>query len=463
MSFEFVLFLGVASLAILFGVGMLLSKNAVHSALFLIGNFGCVAIMYLMLNAPFIGMVQIAVYAGAIMVLFLFVIMLLGAEETTDTTRTFRWLTGAAVVLGISFLAAIGTPLVIQATSAQGFALPAPQPNAPTFRLVHTAGVPDNKPVNISISGGTLTAPLILNGVAYGAVTDFQQIGAGNYNVLLTQEDGSPVAPPANITLNNGDVASVVVYGELNIDNGTFPQVITIPQSFAPQNTDNATRLVVFNGWSQEPVTLVDLGVNKVLDIRKRPQLDADGQAVVDANGNAVLVDGLADTVVAQDVTFGAIPSAASISAGAHHLAFINTDFEIVKDLGDLMLAKDSEQLVLLVADYEEFLGADSTYRARVFRDDSLTITTPAQVGSPASIGQVLFTDYLLPVNIVGILLLVALVGVIVLTRPDGEKQDRRVVRRRKVSRPLVSVISSQTGGEVTEDTPKLPSPQSGD
>ncbi len=60
---------------------MLISENAIHSALFLILNFACIAFFFLMLNAPFLAMVQITVYAGAIMVLFLFVIMLLGAER----------------------------------------------------------------------------------------------------------------------------------------------------------------------------------------------------------------------------------------------------------------------------------------------------------------------------------------------------------------------------------------------
>ena len=61
---------------------MLFSRNAVYAALFLILNFATVAVFYLILGAPFIALAQVTVYAGAIMVLFLFVIMLLGAEQT---------------------------------------------------------------------------------------------------------------------------------------------------------------------------------------------------------------------------------------------------------------------------------------------------------------------------------------------------------------------------------------------
>ncbi len=80
MSSELILFFILALVAIATALGMLFSRNAVYSALFLVLNFVSVAVFYLLLSAPFIAMAQITVYAGAIMVLFLFVIMLLGAE-----------------------------------------------------------------------------------------------------------------------------------------------------------------------------------------------------------------------------------------------------------------------------------------------------------------------------------------------------------------------------------------------
>jgi NADH-quinone oxidoreductase subunit J len=72
------LFLVLALVAVSAAIGMLVSQNAVYAALFLVINFATVAVFYLLLGAPFIAMAQITVYAGAIMVLFLFVIMLLG-------------------------------------------------------------------------------------------------------------------------------------------------------------------------------------------------------------------------------------------------------------------------------------------------------------------------------------------------------------------------------------------------
>jgi NADH-quinone oxidoreductase subunit J len=81
MSIDVILFLILAVVAVATALGMLLSRNAVYSALFLVLNFATVAVFYILLGAPFIAMAQITVYAGAIMVLFLFVIMLLGAEQ----------------------------------------------------------------------------------------------------------------------------------------------------------------------------------------------------------------------------------------------------------------------------------------------------------------------------------------------------------------------------------------------
>ena len=83
-------FIILALVAIATALGMLLSRNAVYSALFLVLNFATVAVFYLLLGAPFIALTQVTVYAGAIMVLFLFVIMLLGSEELPDSETLLR-------------------------------------------------------------------------------------------------------------------------------------------------------------------------------------------------------------------------------------------------------------------------------------------------------------------------------------------------------------------------------------
>ncbi|MBV9790360.1 MAG: NADH-quinone oxidoreductase subunit J [Chloroflexi bacterium] len=104
---EFVLFLITAFITIGAAAAMVLSHNAVHSALWLVLNFFGVAVLYLLLNAPFLAMVQITVYAGAIMVLFLFVIMLLGSEKGEEVNG-LPWQTPVALVLGLVLVSIAG-------------------------------------------------------------------------------------------------------------------------------------------------------------------------------------------------------------------------------------------------------------------------------------------------------------------------------------------------------------------
>jgi len=104
MTPELILFFTLATAAVLSALGMLLSPNAVHSALYLVANFAIVAVFFLVLGAPFIAMVQVTVYAGAIMVLFLFVIMLLGAELLRQRSTVLIWQPILAAGLGVIFL-----------------------------------------------------------------------------------------------------------------------------------------------------------------------------------------------------------------------------------------------------------------------------------------------------------------------------------------------------------------------
>ncbi len=104
MNADLITFVILAIIAIAAALGMLLSRNAVYSALFLVLNFATVAVFYILLNAPFIALAQVSVYAGAIMVLFLFVIMLLGTEHL-PATKVLPWQRPLAIVLGVILFA----------------------------------------------------------------------------------------------------------------------------------------------------------------------------------------------------------------------------------------------------------------------------------------------------------------------------------------------------------------------
>jgi NADH-quinone oxidoreductase subunit J len=100
MTVDLLLFFILALAAVATALGMLFSRSAVYSALFLVLNFGTVAIFYILLNAPFIAMSQVSVYAGAIMVLFLFVIMLLGTE-LLPPSKALPWQRPMAILLAV--------------------------------------------------------------------------------------------------------------------------------------------------------------------------------------------------------------------------------------------------------------------------------------------------------------------------------------------------------------------------
>ena len=119
---EAVVFWILAPVALAAALGMVLSKNTVHAALWLVLVMFCLAVFYVVQDAPFLGAVQIIVYAGAIMVLFLFVVMLVGVDYSESLTETIRGQRGAAIVLGLGFGGLLLAPIAkaISSTTAQG-------------------------------------------------------------------------------------------------------------------------------------------------------------------------------------------------------------------------------------------------------------------------------------------------------------------------------------------------------
>ncbi|WP_430781031.1 NADH-quinone oxidoreductase subunit J [Actinoplanes sp. G11-F43] len=108
---EQVAFWILGSLAVIGALGMVLARNAVHSALWLVVTMLNLGFFYVINSAPFLGFVQIIVYTGAIMMLFLFVLMLVGRDASDSLIETLRGQRIAAIVLGVAFAALIGTGL----------------------------------------------------------------------------------------------------------------------------------------------------------------------------------------------------------------------------------------------------------------------------------------------------------------------------------------------------------------
>ena len=100
---ETVLFWFLAPLAVLAAIGMLLVKKAVHSALLLAWVMITLAIFYIAQGALFLGIVQVVVYTGAVMMLFLFILMLVGVDSSDSLTETITGLRPIAITAAVGF------------------------------------------------------------------------------------------------------------------------------------------------------------------------------------------------------------------------------------------------------------------------------------------------------------------------------------------------------------------------
>ena len=105
MSFEMIFFILVGALSVGTAVGVVTSRIAVHSALFLLVHFATLAILYVTLNAQFLAAAQIIVYAGGIVILILFVIMLIGSAPLETRAGYRSWVPYAGLALGVVMLA----------------------------------------------------------------------------------------------------------------------------------------------------------------------------------------------------------------------------------------------------------------------------------------------------------------------------------------------------------------------
>ncbi len=112
---EAIVFWICGGLAVIGALGMILSRKAVHSALFLAMTMINLAVLYVANSAPFLGMVQIIVYTGAVMMLFLFVLMVVGVDSSDSLIETIRGQRLAAILFGIALgvllIAIVGTAI----------------------------------------------------------------------------------------------------------------------------------------------------------------------------------------------------------------------------------------------------------------------------------------------------------------------------------------------------------------
>lgn len=401
---ELVFFIIVGAVAVAAAVMMLLSDNAVHSALFLIITMVCLAFLFLLLNAPFLAMIQITVYAGAIMVLFLFVIMLLGAEkirppEPTAASRRYRWFTPVALMLGLSLLIAVG--LVIAQSQVNLLEEPAAPPQ---IRVVNATR--DIAALNLYAND-----VLLAEALPFGEASAFVTVPAGAIALKLSS-DGQPVS---EYTIEPNTIQTIIAFGP-----GDVPVLAPIPTDLSQTANDRAARMTVFNAYpAVASASLWDLGSDFS---------DEDNYTIV------------------PPLAFGALSPSFFQREGRVTWTFVPEERvdRVLYRMLNYRIERGEDELLILA---EQRL-ADGTTRA-----DLISVRTPVApaFGSPRAIGEQLFVEYLLPFQLLAVLLLAAMVGAILLTHRELGKVEGRITGRRRVSRPLTNVIAAQVGHDVTD------------
>lgn len=120
MIWSLIFFILVGAVSLATAVGVVTSRQPVHGALFLLAHFVTLSVLYITLDAQFLAAVQVIVYAGGIVILILFVIMLIGSREVHDAQRGGMWASLTGVGLGVVLLIS----MIISFAGAYGGAAP---------------------------------------------------------------------------------------------------------------------------------------------------------------------------------------------------------------------------------------------------------------------------------------------------------------------------------------------------
>lgn len=429
---ELALFIMIGALSILAAVMMLISENAVHSALFLIINFACVAFLYLMLNAPFLFAVQITVYAGAIMVLFLFVIMLMGAERVLpQETQRFPWLAPATLGVTMVILFVAGLAIIRSDLDTSE-----PEPAEPIFRFVHAAAGTDA--VDVYIDGEKVVSDLL-----YREASDFEEFPAGSYTAQVVPHEAELL--PENIVLEtpvflagNGVLSYVLT---ADAANGAV-QTLQVEGRIDPNDEKDIARLTVVHaipcadGSTSCPIEVADITepgddpmvLVKSLDYGQAAHFEIkEGEytlATYPQGHIRAAIDERGDTDEKLDLD-----------------ALVQVDKKVV----------EQNTAVLWVVTQDT---TGSTIRPKILW---FALDNNPDFGSAEGMGQLLFTDYLLPFEVIGLLLLTAMVGVIVLTKQHETPKKPRFRRR------MANVPGNPTVEEYMQSLRKNPADSSGD
>lgn len=112
MTPSILFFIAIGAVSLASALGVVASRMPIHSALFLLVNFVSLAVLFVTLDAQFLAAAQVIIYAGGIVILLLFVIMLIGSEKLERSADHRQWTPFAGILLGVILLASMTFALV---------------------------------------------------------------------------------------------------------------------------------------------------------------------------------------------------------------------------------------------------------------------------------------------------------------------------------------------------------------
>ena len=117
MTLPVLFFVLVGAVSLAAAIGVVTSRQPVHSALFLLTHFVTLAVLYVTLDAQFLAATQVIIYAGGIVILILFVIMLIGSDKLPDRSGRAAWVPFTGIVLGLILIFSLVYSLTASSTA----------------------------------------------------------------------------------------------------------------------------------------------------------------------------------------------------------------------------------------------------------------------------------------------------------------------------------------------------------
>lgn len=236
---ETVVALGAGGIAVVFALLMLFSRRAVYAAMSLIGVMLCLAVIYTAQYAPFLGVVQVVVYTGAIMMLILFVLMLVGIDasdarhETIPGQRIIAVFAGVALVIGL--IAVIGAAIGVFAAHLADGTYATLDANASSYSNPTGLAMTllSEHAFTIEIVGtlliiGALGAMTLTHRERLGIRKDQMAMAAAKMQTYATTGQGLTMLPPPGVFAESNSAANPALGPDQQACEASVPRVLLI-------------------------------------------------------------------------------------------------------------------------------------------------------------------------------------------------------------------------------------------